>query len=139
MLFRSSRAHTTPSVKYGAVKVYYRFHPLHGQEVFRTAQDRDGAVTVKDPAGNRLKIPMWMLAPDAGRFKLSPQATLSVSALLLLLELLHPFSSDSCLQGNLSARICEPGKEGTRAAASANRAERTTSRAADPSEEKASG
>ena len=52
-----------------------------------------GAVTVEDPRGNRLKVPSWMLVPEAEKIALSTDPTLSARALLLLTELLA-FSID---------------------------------------------
>jgi hypothetical protein len=50
-------------------------------------------VTVEDPRGNRLKVPSWMLVPEAAKIALSTDATVSARALLLLTELLA-FSID---------------------------------------------
>jgi hypothetical protein len=51
-------------------------------------------VTVDDPTGHRLKIPSWMLSPEAERYRLSDEATISPRALLWLSELLEPVLTD---------------------------------------------
>ncbi|MGA8023071.1 MAG: hypothetical protein WB990_08895 [Candidatus Acidiferrales bacterium] len=72
-----------------SVCVFYPFHPLHGQQlqVFVTARSQNGAVTVEDQHQNRLRIPLWMLTPDAARFELQDTPTLDARALLRLVEL----------------------------------------------------
>ncbi|HEY4959409.1 MAG TPA: hypothetical protein VII29_01010, partial [Terriglobales bacterium] len=51
------------------VQVFYPFHPLHGVtlRILRRPERGDGAVCVMDPAGRRLKIPIWMLLPGVPR------------------------------------------------------------------------
>ena len=53
--------------------VHYPFHSLHGQElqVFVSERSPDGTVTVQDAKHKRLKIPLWMVAPEAAECKLS--------------------------------------------------------------------
>jgi hypothetical protein len=73
------------------VKVHYRFHPLHGQELevaCRPGRDA-GLVTVIDPEDVRLKIPGWMLLPEAARHSLSSEAAISDRALLGLCDLIE--------------------------------------------------
>lgn len=69
--------------------MHYPFHPLHGHEleVFVSARSADGAVTVEDPTHKRLKIPLWMVALDAGDCTLTDTPTLDAQALLRLVEL----------------------------------------------------
>src|SRR5260370_36997112 len=57
-----THAHNTLSVDNTDVQVFYPFHPLHGVtlRVLRRPERGDGAVCVVDPAGRRLKIPIWM-------------------------------------------------------------------------------
>ncbi|MGH8604344.1 MAG: hypothetical protein ACREXR_16675, partial [Gammaproteobacteria bacterium] len=43
---------------------------------------------VQHPDGNAVKIPLWMLQPEAARFHLSEQVALSSGALSLLVDLL---------------------------------------------------
>jgi len=87
--------HNTPNVKSKTVRVYYPFHPLYGREleVFTSSRHVAGAVTVMDPLGNRLKVPSWMLAPEAAKIAVSTDATVSARALMVLTELLE-FSID---------------------------------------------
>ena len=54
----------------------------------RRPKQGDGAVSVIDPTGHRLKIPMWMLSPAASELKIAEQALLNTDALLRLTELL---------------------------------------------------
>jgi hypothetical protein len=71
-------------------KVYYPFHPLHGQEVelaWRARRVNDAA-TVIDREGVQRKMPAWMLSPEAARHCLSDKAAISASAWLALCELL---------------------------------------------------
>ncbi len=69
--------------------VHYPLHPLHGQElrVFVRSRSPDGTVTVEDTKQKRLKIPLWMVAPDAAELKVTDTPTLDVQALLQLVEL----------------------------------------------------
>ena len=58
--------HNTLSADTTHVQVFYPFHPLHGYSlrVVRRPKRGDGAVSVVDPAGKRLKIPVWMLLSE---------------------------------------------------------------------------
>ena len=69
--------------------VYYPFHPLRGQElrVFVRSRSPDGTVTVEDAKQKRLKIPLWMVAPDAAESKVTKTPALDAQALLQLIEL----------------------------------------------------
>ena len=70
--------------------MHYRFHPLHGQQVqilYRARRENDW-VAVIDPQGIQLKIPAWMLLPEASQYDLSNQAEISAIALLRLCDLL---------------------------------------------------
>ncbi len=84
---RGTFSNTTQCLR---VVVHYRFHPLHGLDVKAVAVPRtkDGVVTVEHPPGDRLKIPRWMLSPAAAEMTLSAQASVSLPALLALVELL---------------------------------------------------
>jgi len=53
------------------------------------------SVTVIEPAGTHLKLPAWMLAPDAGRFSVADEATIAPRALLELSDLLAGTSTGS--------------------------------------------
>ena len=82
-----THAHSTLSTE---VRVFYPFHPLHGAtvQILRRPKRGDGAVTVIDRAGKRLKIPVWMLSPEAGSIAISERTHLSKGALLSLASLL---------------------------------------------------
>ena len=87
-------AHNTLSADATHVQVFYPFDPLHGYRlrVLRKPKRGDGAVSIMDPAGKRLKIPVWMLAPAAASIKTSDQALLSRDVLLKLTSLLRQTS-----------------------------------------------
>jgi len=74
------------------VTVYYPFHPLHGLtlDVTEAPWRRVGLVTVAAPTGYRVKIPLWMVAPQAAGFELSGTPEVSPRALLSLAEILDP-------------------------------------------------
>ena len=125
-------AHNTLSADTTHVQVFYPFHPLHGYRlrVLRRPKRGDGAVSVMDPAGKRLKIPVWMLSPGAANIKTNEQALLSREALLSLTLLLNqpsvtgkhdnllPTSVDGCKGGHhAAAATLKPGpnRRGTRA------------------------
>src|ERR1700682_1044696 len=76
-------AHNTLSAENTHVQVIYPFHPLHGArlQIVRRPKRGDGAVSVIDPAGRRLKIPVWMLSPDWVKIKIIEQPHLSKEAL----------------------------------------------------------
>ena len=57
------------------------------------SRHHEGDVTVVGPDGG-LRVPKWMLAATAARFCVSAQATLSCSALLLLVDLASPDRHD---------------------------------------------
>lgn len=69
--------------------MHYPFHPLHGQQlqVFVSARSSDGAVTVEDANQKRLKIPRWMVLPDAAECRVDDAPTVHATALLQLAEL----------------------------------------------------
>lgn len=77
------------------VTVYYPFHPLvnHTLDVIQWPRRRGNAVTVLHPDGESMKVPMWMLDPEAARVSVSEQIVLSASALLTLVDLLSQPSS----------------------------------------------
>jgi len=86
----ASGTHNTLSADATHVRVFYPFHPLHGYRlrVIRRPKRGDGAVSVLDPLGKRLKIPTWMLSPSAANIKTTEQALLSREALFSLVSLL---------------------------------------------------
>ena len=81
--------HNTLSADNTAVQVFYPFHPLHGVilQILRRPKRGDGAVCVTDPAGRRLKIPVWMLLPECAGIRISQRPHLGREALLSLASL----------------------------------------------------
>jgi hypothetical protein len=110
-----TRTHSTLSAEATEVKVFYPFHPLHGSmlQLQRRPKRGDGAASVADPAGKRLKIPMWMLSPSSAEIGLSERAVLSKEALLLLSSVLaiHTQRDHDNLQP-IAADACEGGDRG---------------------------
>ena len=110
------------------ITVHYPFHPHRGQEleVVSASRHNDGSVTVVGPDGG-LRMPKWMVAATAARFCVSPQATLSCSALLLLADLVSPGGRDDDTRSSpsaatLKAGASDPGKGGGHGATAATRA-----------------
>jgi hypothetical protein len=99
------------------VRVFYPFHPLHGLslQVIRKSQRGDGAVSIRDPAGKRLKIPVWMLSPDASHVQIVAQPLLSKEALLSLTSLIAPVLDIT--NHNLLRTVVDGCKGGPRGAA----------------------
>ncbi len=56
--------------------------------ILRRPKRGDGAVCVLDPTGRRLKIPVWMLLPEAAEMKIEERAQLGRAALLSLTTLI---------------------------------------------------
>src|SRR5499427_10359242 len=85
-----THAHNTLSADNTDVQVFYPFHPLHGAilQILRRPERGDGAVCVMDPAGRRLKIPLWMLLPECAEIKISRRPHLGKEALLSLASLI---------------------------------------------------
>jgi hypothetical protein len=77
------------------VTVHYPFHPLHkrGLTVLAWPRHVTGSATVQHPDGKTLKIPLWMLQPNAPHFALSQQIVLSVEVLRTLVEMVHARST----------------------------------------------
>ena len=107
-------AHNTLSADATHVEIFYPFHPLRGYRlrVLRRPKREDGAVSVMDPAGKRLKIPVWMLSPTAANIKTNERALLSREALLSLTSLLKQPSvireHDNLLQTSVDG--CKGGR-----------------------------
>ena len=115
----SIRAHNTLSAEITHIQVFYPFHPLHGAtlQIVRKPERRDGAVSLIDPTGRRLKIPVWMLLPECAEIKITERPRLSMEALLSLTLLLPtPHNSekntgrDTLLQTAVDG--CEGGRRG---------------------------
>ena len=77
--------------------IYYPFHPMQGRELSVTNRSRNPElpVTVIDETGTGLRIPAWMVAPEAAHYHLAAQATLDVQTLRTLAALLIPLFDDS--------------------------------------------
>jgi len=85
-----TRAHNTLSAETTHVQVFYPFHPLHDKtlQVICRPKAGDGAVTVLEPNGSRLKIPVWMLSSDCAGVEIENKPHLGKDALLSLESLL---------------------------------------------------
>jgi hypothetical protein len=88
--YTGTHAHNTLRAGNTNVQVFYPFHPLRGAtlEILRSPKRGDGAVCVMDPAGRRLKIPVWMLLPECTEIKISQRPHLGKEALLSLASLI---------------------------------------------------
>jgi hypothetical protein len=60
--------------------------PLHGAtlQIVRKPKRGDGAVSIIELTGRRLKIPVWMLLPECAEIKITERPRLSREALLSL-------------------------------------------------------
>ena len=92
----NTHAHSTLSAEATEVEVFYPFHPLHGStlQIQRKPKRGDGAASVIDRDGRRMKIPMWMLWPASADMRISEQALLCKEALLSLSALLAVHTHD---------------------------------------------
>ena len=104
-------AHNTLSAEKTHVQVFYPFHPLHGTalKILRWPKAGDGAVSVIDPVGRRLKIPVWMLSPCCAEIKITEQPHLSKEALLSLASL---FSDQLNAEGNAHDKLLQTAVAG---------------------------
>lgn len=84
--------------------MYYPFHPLHGHELRVTSHPHNPElpVTVVDETGFGLRIPAWMVAPEAAHYQLADQATLDAQTLRALAALLMPLLDDGMSGGEHS-------------------------------------
>ncbi len=112
------RAHNTLSAENTHVQVVYPFHPLHGAslQIVRRPKRGDGAVSVIDPGGRRLKIPVWMLLPDCVKTKIIERPHLSKEALLSLTSLLSLHDPEDHVHDNLLPAAVDACKGGHRGA-----------------------
>jgi hypothetical protein len=78
---------------------------LQGRELRVTSRPRhpELPVTVVDEAGFGLRIPAWMVAPQAAHYHIAEQATLDVRTLRALAALLMPLLHDRIEEGEVSA------------------------------------
>ena len=112
-----THAHNTLSAENAEVQVFYPFHPLHGStvQILRRPERGDGAVSVIDRAGKRLKIPVWMLSPEAGSIVISERIHLSKEALFSLASLLSLHAGENRGHDNLlstAVNECQGGHRG---------------------------
>jgi hypothetical protein len=133
----ATRAHNTLSAETTHVRVFYPFHPLHGLSlrVVRKPKLGDGAASVIDPTGRRLKIPVWMLSPAASEMKIAARPQLGRDALLRLTSLLatplhaegsdhdtlHQTGVDRCKGGDRAATTTDGSHDPTGAGPRADR------------------
>jgi hypothetical protein len=96
----------------------YPFHPLYGAtvQILRKPKRGDGAVSVIDYSGKRLKIPVWMLSPDSSGIRISERVHLSKEALLSLTSLLSPRAGEDRGHDNLLPTAVDGCKGGHRGA-----------------------
>jgi hypothetical protein len=107
------------------VQVLYPFHPLHGTtlQLIRRPEREDGAATVLDPNGRRLKIPTWMLSAEAAAVRIAEQAYLDKHALQSLADLLAiRLPTENNIHDNLLPRVTRP-RGGQRGAVATSRRE----------------
>ena len=117
-----TRAHNTLSAEPTQVQVFYPFHPLHGRtlRVICRPKTGDGAVTVMESNGSRLKIPVWMLSPDCADVGIEGKPHLGKEALLNLASLLATvLTSADADHDNLLQIAVDRSKGGQRGAATA--------------------
>jgi Family of unknown function (DUF5372) len=116
-----THAHNTLSAEEGKVQVFYPFHPLHGStvQILRRPERGDGAVSVMDRNGKRLKIPIWMLSPETTSVVINEQACLSREALLSLATLLSLHAGEDRGHDSLLSTAVEECKGGHRGATGA--------------------
>jgi hypothetical protein len=109
-----THAHNTLSAEDAQVQVFYPFHPLHGVtvQILRKPKRGDGAVSVIDQVGKRLKIPVWMLSPDSSGAKISERVHFSKEALLSLTSLLLPRVDEDRNHDNLLPTAVDGSKGG---------------------------
>jgi hypothetical protein len=69
---------------------------MQGRELSVTSRSRNPElpVTVIDETGTGLRLPAWMVAPEAAHYHLADQATFDVQTLRALAALLIPLLDD---------------------------------------------
>ena len=115
----ATRTQNTLSADTTHVRVFYAFHPLHNSslQIVRRPKRGDGTVSVIDPTGKRLKIPMWMLLPECAAINITDRPHLCKEALLSLASLLAtPLGPPNHVYDNLPQTAVDGGKEGYRGA-----------------------
>jgi hypothetical protein len=117
-------AHNTLSAETTHVQVFYPFHPLHGAtlQIVRRPKRGDGAVSIIDQTGRRLKIPVWMLLPECAEIKIQERPRLSKEALLSITSLLStPHNPKSHDRDNLLQTAVDGCEGGHRSATTLSR------------------
>jgi hypothetical protein len=73
------------------IKIHYPFHPFYGKElgVICRSRNKEGWLTLAEPSGNSLKIPVWMTNPEAERHHMTDKAEVSIESILSLLAFLE--------------------------------------------------
>jgi hypothetical protein len=130
-----TRAHNTLSAETTYVQVLYPFHPLNGKtlRVICRPKGSDGAVTVMEPSGSRLKIPIWMLSPDCAAIEVEDKARLGKEALLNLASLLATvLSSADSDHDNLLQIALDRSNGGQRGSTATSRPKGRKARGASP-------
>jgi hypothetical protein len=128
----SNHAQNTLSAETQDVRIFYPFHPLCGLrlQVIRKPKRGDGAVSIRDPSGKRLKVPVWMLTPHASHVRIVEQPLLSKEALLSLTSLIAPVLDIT--NHNLPQTVvdgCKGGQRGPTATSGSDDIEGTRERA----------
>ena len=86
-------------------------------QIIRRPKRGDGAVSVIDAIGRRLKIPVWMLLPDCAEIKITDRPRLNKEALLSLTSLVPTHQDpENPLYDNLQPAAVDKCKEGYRGA-----------------------
>jgi hypothetical protein len=115
----TTHAHNTLSAETTQVQVFYPFHPLCGAtlQVVRRPKRGDGAVSIIEPTGRRLKVPVWMVLPDCAEIKIAERPRLSKDAFLCLTSLLAtPLDIEDRGHDNLLQTVVDGCKGGQCAA-----------------------
>jgi len=81
---------------------------MQGRELSVTSRSRNPElpVTVVDETGAGLRIPAWMVAPEAAHYQLAEQATLDVQTLRALAAILIPLLDDGFDGGEGLSNTC---------------------------------
>ena len=81
---------------------------MQGRELRVTSRSRNPEfpVTVVDETGTGLRLPAWMVAPEAAHYHLAEQATLDVQTLRALAALLIPLLDDGFEGGEGLSNTC---------------------------------
>lgn len=80
----------TQNTNRSVVYIYYPYHPYSKMNLVVTHYPKRRAewVTVSDPQGNSLKIPIWMLSPSAKELSIVSTPAIGIQAIMALLSLI---------------------------------------------------